>query len=296
MALMVNGERVGDQEIDLVRRQIAMEQVEPPATVDRATADLDTMAKEAVIARVLVKQEAERRALPVPQDAIDKDVGEAVEECGGDEEFAKRLEEAGVSRENFVHDIVLRRQVDLLLDEVCKDVQEPTDAEVRAYYEAHAEQFAIPERIRVSHIVRHVQGNVLEMHSAHEEMNCMLEQIRNGTPFEQLASQNSDCPDNAGDLGYFARGAMVQEFEDVVFKLKKHEVSDVFQTPFGLHIAKLYDRIPAKTRPFEDVAENVKEYLAKEQENTVIDAFTIALRKDAQIEEVEEAEEAAAGA
>jgi parvulin-like peptidyl-prolyl isomerase len=289
MALLVNGEHVSDQEIDLVRRQIAMEQIEPPATLDGDKADLDSMAREAVIARVLVKQEALRRDLPVPQEDIDKDVNEAMEECGGEEEFEKRLEEAGVTRDDFVKDITLRHKVDRLLDEVCKEVVEPSDSDARACYEANKNHFAIPERIRVSHIVRHVQGNIVEMHAASEEMNEMLRQIRNGTPFEKLASQNSDCPDNAGDLGYFARGAMVQEFEDVVFALEKSEVSNVFQTPFGLHIAKLYDRIPAKVRPFEDVAGEVKEHLSKERENAVIDEFTLSLRKVASVEEVEEA-------
>ena len=293
MVLLVNGERVSKEELDLVRRQLAMEQIEPPATINAGESDIDTMAKEAVISRVLVKQEAVRRAMNVPQEAIDKDLGEAIEECGGEEEFNKRLEEAGVSREDFVSDIVLRRRVDLLLDEVCKDLTPPTGDDVRACYEANNADFAIPERIRVSHIVRHVQGNVVEMHAASEEMNGILKQIRGGTPFEELAAQDSDCPDNAGDLGYFARGAMVPEFEEVVFKLKKNEVSKVFQTPFGLHIAKLYDHVPAKNRPFEEVADDVKENLEKEQENAVIDAFTVVLRENAKVEEIEEPEEEA---
>ena len=86
----------------------------------------------------------------------------------------------------------------------------------------------LPETVRAAHIVRHAQGTVIELHEATEAMQGVLAQIRGGTPFETLARQYSDCPDDGGDLGYFPRGAMVPEFEEVVFQLEPGEMSGVF--------------------------------------------------------------------
>ena len=68
----------------------------------------------------------------------------------------------------------------------------------------------------------------------------ILNDIRNGTDFSYLARQYSDGPSGSkgGELGRFARGQMVPEFEKVVFKLKPGLVSDVVETSFGYHIIK----------------------------------------------------------
>ena len=79
---------------------------------------------------------------------------------------------------------------------------------------------------------------------------------------------------------------MVPEFEDVVFAMKEGEVSEVFQSRFGYHIAKVFKRFPAQPRPLEEVADQVKQTLQEQRENAAIDAFTDELRQQATIEEV----------
>jgi parvulin-like peptidyl-prolyl isomerase len=78
---------------------------------------------------------------------------------------------------------------------------------------------------------------------------------------------------------------MVAEFEEVVFALEVGEISGIFQTPYGLHIAKLCDRAPAETRPLEDVIDDVRDTLMTQRENAAIDAYTDRLREQATIEE-----------
>ncbi len=52
-------------------------------------------------------------------------------------------------------------------------------------------------------------------------------------------SQDSESAKKGGDLGYFSRGMMVKEFEDVVFKLKKNQLSGIVETEYGYHIIML---------------------------------------------------------
>lgn len=294
MTLIVNGERIEQAEMDSAWQQLAQQQAAntlQPGGAEEWGEDPEAYVRNAVIARTLVKQEAVKRNAPVPRERIEAELEAAKEQCGGEEAFRESMERAQISLEDVERDIVLRLQVDLLLDEACRNLADPTEEDIRAYYEANREQFVDPERIRAAHVVKHVQGTVIEFHEAHEEMQSMLERIRAGTPFEEIASQHSDCPENAGDLGYFPRGAMVPEFEEVAFNLEINQVSEVFQTPFGLHIVKLYDRIPETERGFEAVKDNVREALFRDRENAAIDAYTDTLKAQAVIENVEDGEE-----
>ncbi|MFW5866740.1 MAG: peptidylprolyl isomerase [Armatimonadota bacterium] len=80
--------------------------------------------------------------------------------------------------------------------------------------------------------------------SARELLAELKQQAENGADFAALAEQHSTGPSagDGGDLGWFSRGQMVPEFEEVAFELEPGEVSDIVQTDFGLHIIKVEDR------------------------------------------------------
>lgn len=77
-----------------------------------------------------------------------------------------------------------------------------------------------------------------------EKINLISEKIKNGEDFAQLAKEYSqdDMAQNGGDLGWFQRGKMIGEVEEVLFKLEKNEIySEAIKTLFGYHFVKLID-------------------------------------------------------
>ncbi len=73
----------------------------------------------------------------------------------------------------------------------------------------------------------------------------ILQDIKEGKiTFEDAAKRSSKCPSGVrgGDLGYFGRGAMVKEFEDVAFSTAKGEISFPMKTQFGWHLIKIIDK------------------------------------------------------
>jgi parvulin-like peptidyl-prolyl isomerase len=80
---------------------------------------------------------------------------------------------------------------------------------------------------------------------------------------------------------------MVEEFEDVVFNLGAGEVSDVFRTRFGFHIAKVYDRKPAVVPELEEVKGEIVDTLEKQMREEAIDEFIDGLKNKAKIEDIE---------
>lgn len=76
-----------------------------------------------------------------------------------------------------------------------------------------------------------------------KEAKDLLEQIKTGSDFAELARRYSDCPSGkkGGDLGYFGRGQMVKEFENAAFTMGKGQVSEPVKTQFGYHLIKVTD-------------------------------------------------------
>ena len=107
----------------------------------------------------------------------------------------------------------------------------------------------------------------------------------NGASFESVVDKYTDCSDSGGDLGFVSRGQMVEEFEDVVFNLGEGQISDVFRSRFGFHIAKVYTRNPATMLSLDEVKDQVTEELREQMRSEAIDKFIDGLRSKAKIEE-----------
>jgi parvulin-like peptidyl-prolyl isomerase len=140
----------------------------------------------------------------------------------------------------------------------------------------------MPEQVHASHIVKHVSGPADAL-KANEEIQDIKQQIDDGVPFEELATAHSDCPDSAGDLGFFPRGQMVQEFEEIVFGLKPGEVSEVFATQFGYHIAKVHEKRPAGTASLHEVRDYIAKELTRIRSQKLIEEFVDKLKARAEI-------------
>lgn len=122
----------------------------------------------------------------------------------------------------------------------------------RTFYKAEAKRFEQPEQVRARHIlVRNTEAD------AKAKAEQLLQQLKSGANFEELATAQSQDPGSAargGDLGFFARGRMVPTFEEAAFALQKPgELSGVVESPHGFHIIKLEERRAAGAPPFEDV-------------------------------------------
>lgn len=129
-----------------------------------------------------------------------------------------------------------------------------------------------------------------EVHARHilvateAEAKDLLAELKKGTPIEKLAKDKStDKASGAegGDLGWFKRTDMVKEFSDAAFALKKGELSEApVKTQFGYHVIKVEDRRQAPPPAFEEMAEQIREDLARE----TVTAFIDQLRAGAKIE------------
>ena len=118
--------------------------------------------------------------------------------------------------------------------------------ELLAYYEERKQALLTQEQRRASHVLIQVAADADEdaVNKAEAKAADVLKQIQAGGDFAELAGKYSDDPGSSaqgGDLGFFARGAMVPEFEDTVFNQQLGDVSEPIKTQFGFHIIKLVE-------------------------------------------------------
>jgi len=210
MPILVNGEIIPQELIREEERRLAgmAEWRVIPDALDKRMRLRET-AEASVVDRVLLRQAADRDPRPVDPALVAEQV--------------QRLTAAQSCRVLF-DDGPLARQI---------------EGQLRLQRQA----FQRPEIVNAAHIVKDVD----ELHwedEARAGIEAALAALERGEPFAQVADRYSDCKGNGGDLGSFERGAMVEEFEDVVFALKPGERSGIFRTPFGFHIAEVRSKTP----------------------------------------------------
>ena len=153
-----------------------------------------------------------------------------------------------------------------------------SDDEARKFYDGNADKFVQPERIRARHIL--VSDDV--------SVANVLEELKGGTSFDELAKKYSLDPGsaaNGGDLGEFPRGVMVPEFEKAAFELKEPgDVSEPVKTQFGWHIIKLEERIPESAMPFEQVKARIVQELREHKTQDVLQEKAKALEEVYKVE------------
>ncbi len=132
-----------------------------------------------------------------------------------------------------------------------------TDAVLHKYYDEQAASLSTEEQRRASHILIQVSPNAdaKAVEAAQATLAKIQARLKAGDSFEALAKEYSQDKASAvkgGDLGFFGKGVMDKPFEDVVFKLKKNEVSEPVRTSFGFHLIKLTDIKPSHRMSFEE--------------------------------------------
>jgi len=286
MALLVNDEPVEDDVIEREAasmqrrlRNISQQEIDArridPAVLEKHRWD---WSRDNVIERTLLRQEALKDTEVIPPEAIEKALEERKQVEGAEDPFAHFYSDDDPRHNN----IETRVRLDRLFARITGKVSPPKNKEIAEFYRKNKTTFWMPEMVRAAHIVKNVDEKTGEA-AARAAIESVQQQLSSGVSFEELADQHSDCPGNGGDLGYFARGQMVEEFDEAVFALVVGEISSIFRSAFGFHIAKLVDRREPALIPLSDVQGTIQRKLLQDKQVRAIENFVDQLRGKADI-------------
>jgi peptidyl-prolyl cis-trans isomerase C len=179
------------------------------------------------------------------QEGLDKDPGLALQ--------LKYFPEA-ILRQTFLDDLQAKSRV--------------SDEEIQEFYDKHRSEF---DEVRARHILFSTRppqnphagdaaAKTPDPQAVRQQAEEVVKRVKAGEDFATLAKEYSEDPgsrEQGGDLGFFRRGQMTSKFEAVAFALQPGQISDLVETPFGLHIIKVEERrASALTQELRGLIEN----------------------------------------
>ncbi len=117
-----------------------------------------------------------------------------------------------------------------------------SDSEIEAYYRSHKDEYQEPEQRKIQYVLFINQPSQEDSAQIIQDAEDLVNQIREGADFEELAqnySEDTGSASKGGDLGFFGRGSMVKPFEEAAFSATVGETVGPVESQFGLHIIQV---------------------------------------------------------
>jgi peptidyl-prolyl cis-trans isomerase SurA len=162
-----------------------------------------------------------------------------------------------------------------------------TGEEISKYYEAHKQEFDMPEQVAISEIMISTEGKKgAELNALEAKAQEALKKAKSGEKFDELAKKYSDGPTakEGGGLGFFARGKMIKELDETAFNLRRGQISDIIRTKYGLVLIRVDEKYAAGIQKLETVSDEIHRILAQTKAQPAIQEYLTKLRKQSFIE------------
>lgn len=208
--------------------------------------------------------------ITVTDEEVNVEIENAKKYFDSEDKFNEFLKGQSMDLEYFKQSMRKELIINKLTDKLTEKVA-VTDEEIKTYYDTHQSEFM---SVKASHILLDTK----------EEAEKILQRVKAGENFAELAKQNSKDPsakENSGNLDYFRHGDMVEPFEKAAFAMKPGEISEIVQTDFGFHIIKVED---SKLDKFEDIKEQLKGTLLNDKKSSEYQKLLEEMRKNTKIE------------
>ncbi|HPN84686.1 MAG TPA: peptidylprolyl isomerase [Victivallales bacterium] len=265
MKVVINGIETGDaacaERIEAMRRESPWFSEE----------DLKKKMLDDLVRHTLVRLEARKRFGELSDGSISMELDRIKKSYPSEEDFRQMCLRSGVTEEDIKEDLKDSHRIKLLINDLAKNIPPPPPQVVDEYYRRDNEISIHPMEVHAAHIVK--KPDPRSPMKTFNEMVEIRKKLLDGADFADLAEKHSSCREKGGDLGYFSPGKMVEEFEIVVFSMKKGEISPVFRTPFGYHIVKVYDVKPARKMSLDECSVAIETRIAQKAREHAVEEW-----------------------
>lgn len=204
------------------------------------------------------------------------------------DDLEKAVEQQGISYEDFkanIRNSIITQQV--VRDEVGSKMQ-MSEAEIRAYYNAHQDSFTHEESVHLNEILIPTAENATsaELAAADAQAKDLEAKLKAGASFADLAKQYSKGPTAAqgGDLGDFHRGALAKVLEDQTFDLPAGGYTAPIRTRQGYILLQVTEHVPGGTAPLQKVEPQIEQAIYMQKIGPAVRHYLTRLREEAYID------------
>ena len=288
--IKVNGQVISEDAIQFELERLVRFYSEHGLSQEQIRAQLPTLVQRATdqaIGTKLLLDEASRLDLPVSDAEVEEQLERIVRQVGGRPAFEQALAQQKLTEAAFREQLRRGKRVDKLVEKAVAGVEEPTEADIRAYFGEHQDEFAKGERVLAQHILVTPDGDTqTSKDEARAKIAGIRELVLGGKDFSDEAAAHSMCPSGkeGGSLGWFGRGMMVPEFDRAVFGMSDGDVSDIVETQFGYHIIYRNAHEDGGEPDFDAVREQIRDLIRHSRRGEAMTAYVEELRAKAKIE------------
>lgn len=251
----VDGDPITTRELT----QFRSERNADPGLSDRAVLD-------ALITEKCLQREANALGITATDADIDNYIKEVKQKNHMDDDgFRQALAREGLTLEQYKERVKGELERNQLVNREIRGRVNVSPEEVRRYYDAHLDDYAVSERVTVRDIFFPVDRNAddAEIERVRAKALEVRRMVDAGKSFEKLAAQFSEGPgaDNGGLLGTFSRDELDGELAKAISGLEKGKVSEPVRAGAGFHLLRVDDRTSAGHKKIEEVSDSIKESL-----------------------------------
>lgn len=180
------------------------------------------------------------------ENELNRRIEQLIQQFGSKEEVEKRFGKSIDEIKDFYRtDIKNGLTIQMLQQKEFANIS-VTRNEVVDFYNTIKDSLpAMQESIRLRHILMKAKPGQEQRKKAMDKFMSFKKQLKAGRSFEELAKRYSEDASTArlgGDLGFIERGSLYPAFEEAAFDLKVGEISNVVETPIGLHVIKAVEK------------------------------------------------------
>jgi len=264
----------------------------PPSVTEQYKKQLREDALEQLIRRQLLDERVEKANITITEEEVMDQIDEiASAQEMSLEDLKKTMEQYGRNFEEVKEDVRKMLSRNRFMEGQWAGKVDVTEEDAKNYYDENKKRFDVPEKIRTSHIL--VKLELADPNAdpndakatAKVKAQDLLQQIKDGADFAELAKAHSACPSapKGGDLGFFARGETTPQFEKAAFQLEIGQISDIVETEYGYHIIKLTDHRDASVVSFEQAQDDIIKQLTEKKQSEFAEKYINSLKAQADI-------------
>lgn len=235
--------------------------------------ELMKLVKENIIRRVILRQEVDKKNIPVDEENLKKEITL----------FKTYNQKSSEMQEGEILDYVRTQcQVNIFLEEISNDIEQPNEEEVKNFFKDNKESYKQDEKINLSQIVINYKSEN-DKKKAIENLTSAKELFNSKKKFSSLVEKFSDIKEEEGSLGWIDKSSLNEELQKTLFALKINHISDIFEDRNCLYLFHVNDKKEFNKNYFEENRDIIYQDLIEELKVIKIDAYIYGLFQKSEI-------------
>src|SRR5215468_901452 len=259
-------------------------------TPEQLQSELDSRKKNALrdlIDQSLLAQRGKDLGISVETDVIKQlDQVRIQNKLKDMDELEKAVTSQGLNWEDFKNNIRNRILTQKVVSQEVGSHISIGESDARKYYDAHKTEFVRPEQVALREIIVNTEGKKdAELPDLRKKAETALKRVKDGEDFGEIAKRLSDgtTKDQGGYIGMFKRGELAKQLEEVVFKMKRSELTDVIETKQGYLVFQVLEHYDEGEQGFDKVKSEIMDHLYNEKLEPAVREYLKTLREQSYV-------------